>query len=293
MTLNPGTSPGGAVGRFRIAVTSNATRQRAKAEAFRALHAGPGAFLLPNVWDAGSAKLLTRLGAKALGTTSAGVAFALGRPDQGRVSQQEMLAAIAQICAATPLPVSADLEAGYGDAAASVWRAIQAGAVGANLEDGSGDPAAPLIPLEAMVERLRLARAAADATGLPFTLNARTDGFWVGGSGEAVLAEAIARGQAYATAGADCVFIPLLKGEAEIARAAAVIPAPLNLLFLAGGPGQARLGELGVRRLSTGGALARVALAAVERAAAQLLGQGDATGLAEALPHAAAQRLFS
>jgi len=267
--------------------------QRARAEAFRALHAGPDAFLLPNAWDAGSARLLTAVGARALGTTSAGVAFALGRPDQGRVSRDEMLAAIAQICSATGLPVSADLEAGYGDAAASVRLALEAGAVGANLEDGSGDPAAPLIPLEQMIARLRAARAAADASGLPFTLNARTDGFWAGGSGEAVLAEAIARGRAYAAAGADCVFIPLLKGEAEIVRAVAAIPAPLNLLFLAGGPSQARLGELGVRRLSTGGALARVALGAVKRAAERLLAEGDAAALAEALPHGEAQKLFS
>ena len=271
--------------------------QPAKAAAFQALHRGPGPFLLPNVWDAGGARLLSPLGFAALGTTSAGVAFALGRPDQGRVSRDEMLAAIGAIAAATPLPVTADLEAGYGATPAAVAEtvglAIAAGAVGCNLEDGSGDAAQPLVPLEQMLASLRAARAAADASGLPFLLNARTDGFWAGGSGEAVLAEAIRRGRAYAAAGADCVFIPLLREPDGIRRAVAEIPAPLNLLFLAGGPTLKDYGALGVRRLSTGGALARAALGELRRVAAALLASGEPAALAGALPHAELQRLFA
>lgn len=271
--------------------------QHAKAAAFQALHRGPDPFLLPNVWDAGSARLLAPLGFAALGTTSAGVAFALGRPDQGRVTRDEMLAAVAAIADATDLPVSADLEAGYAESPAGVAEtirlAIAAGAVGCNLEDGSGDPAAPLVPLEAMLAKLKAARAAADAAGLPFVLNARTDGFWTGGSGEAVLAEAIRRGRAYAAAGADCVFIPLLRQPEDIRRAVAEIPAPLNLLFLAGGPSLKDYGALGVRRLSTGGALARAALGELRRVASQLLASGEAAALAGAIPHGELQRLFA
>jgi len=271
--------------------------QHAKATALQALHRGPAPFLLPNVWDAGSARLVGPLGYAALGTTSAGVAFALGRPDQGQVSRTEMLAAVAAIAAASPLPVTADLEAGYGETAdrvaETVRLAIAAGAVGCNLEDGSGDPAAPLVPLEAMVAKLRAARAAADASGIPFVLNARTDGFWAGGGGEAVLAEAIRRGRAYAAAGADCVFVPLLREPEAIRRAVAEIPAPLNLLFLAGGPSLADYGAMGVRRLSTGGALARAALGELRRVAAALLASGEPVALAGAIPHAELQRLFA
>lgn len=271
--------------------------QHAKAAAFHALHQRPEPFLLPNVWDAGSARLLAPLGFAALGTTSAGVAFALGRPDQGRVTRDEMLAAVAAIADATDLPVSADLEAGYAESPAGVAEtiglAIAAGAVGANLEDGSGDPAAPLVPLELMVAKLQAARAATDASGLPFVLNARTDGFWAGGSGEAVLEEAIRRGRAYAAAGADCVFVPLLRQPEDIRRAVAEIPAPLNLLFLAGGPSLKDYGALGVRRLSTGGALARAALGELRRVASQLLASGEAAALAGAIPHGELQRLFA
>ncbi len=271
--------------------------QHAKAAAFLALHQRAEPFLLPNVWDAGSARLLSPLGFAALGTTSAGVAFALGRADQGNVSREEMLGAIGAMARATDLPVTADLEAGYADQPAGVAEtvrlAIAAGVVGCNLEDGSGDPAQPLVPLEQMLATLRAARAAADASGLPFVLNARTDGFWAGGSGEDVLAEAIRRGRAYAAAGADCVFIPLLRDPEGIRRAVAEIPAPLNLLFLAGGPSLKDYGALGVRRLSTGGALARAALGELRRAAQALLAEGEAGALSGAIPHAEIQRLFS
>lgn len=270
--------------------------QATRAAAFQALHRTPQPFLLPNVWDAGSARLLAPLGFAALGTTSAGVAFALGRADQGHVSRDEMLAAVGAIAGATELPVTADLEAGYADGpqdvAETVRLAIAAGVVGCNLEDGSGDPADPLVPLELMLAKLRAARAAADASGLPFVLNARTDGFWAGGNGEAVLAEAIRRGRAYAEAGADCVFIPLLREEAGIRRAVAEIPAPLNLLFLPGGPDLAGYAALGVRRLSTGGALARAALGELRRAAQALLTSGTPAALAGAIPHAEIQKLF-
>lgn len=270
--------------------------QQTKAAAFQALHRRAEPFLLPNLWDAGGARLLSPLGFAAFGTTSAGVAFAQGRPDQGQVGRDEMLAAVAAIAAATPLPVSADLEAGYAEdpsgVAETVRLAIAAGAVGCNLEDGSGDPAAPLVPLEQMVARLKAARAAADASGLPFVLNARTDGFWAGGSGPAVLEEAIRRGRAYAAAGADCVFVPLLREPEAIGRAVAEIPAPLNLLFLTGGPTLKDYGRMGVRRLSTGGALARAALGELRRVAATLLDSGEAAALAGAIPHGELQRLF-
>jgi 2-methylisocitrate lyase-like PEP mutase family enzyme len=188
--------------------------QRARGEKFRSLHAGPDLLLLPNAWDGGSAVLMEKAGFQAIATTSSGIAFAQGRPDGERIGRARMLEVVARIAERVSIPVSADLETGYGDSpedvAETIRQAIAAGAVGANVEDGTTDGTAPLLPLEHAAERLRAARAAADAGGVPFVLNGRTDPYLRlrEASPEERFAETVRRAHAYQEAGADCIFVP-------------------------------------------------------------------------------------
>jgi 2-methylisocitrate lyase-like PEP mutase family enzyme len=255
--------------------------QVARARQLTALHASPQLLLLPNPWDAVSARLLAGLTAvAALGTTSAGIAAAHGYSDGQHIGRKQMLAAITQIVAAVDIPVSADLEAGYGDTpeevADTVAGALAAGAVGINLEDG--DPHRPdeLVDVELHAEKIRAARQVAVESGVPLVVNARTDTYWrgVGAPGER-LTESLRRLQRYREAGANCVFLPgfpdlgsrgrevtdVIRGVVE-----AVDPTPLNLLAAPHLPSPGRLAELGVRRLSVGSALYRLALAAARTA---------------------------
>lgn len=245
--------------------------------------------MLPNAWDRASARLLSGLdGVEAIATTSAGIAAAHGLPDGELMSRDAMLAAAARIAAATPLPVTADLESGYGDAAGTVRAAMAAGLAGANLEDG--DPHGPgLLPLDHQRAQITAAReAAADS----FVINARTDTYWLQGGG---LAATIERVRAYRDAGADCVFVPGLTDEKEITELVAALDGtPLNLLAAPGLPTPHRLGELGVRRLTVGSALYRLALAAARDAMTALLHDdpGPLTP-ATALPYADLARLLT
>jgi 2-methylisocitrate lyase-like PEP mutase family enzyme len=257
-----------------------ATReQQEKAVVFRALHEGPAPLVLPNAWDIASARLIEAAGFPALATTSAGICYALGYPDRQCIPRDEMLEAVARIAARVELPVSADLENGYGETpeavAETLEAAIAAGVVGCNLEDGTNEPAAPLVDRGLMVEKIAAARAVADAAGLAFVINARSDGFLAGGSGPAVLAEAIARGRAYRAAGADCIFVPACVAEADIRALASEIDGPVNILAGPGTPPLARLAELGVRRVSTGSSLMRAAYQVVRAACAELTGPGS------------------
>ena len=254
-----------------------------QAERLRALHHGPAPLVLPNVWDVASALAVERAGASAIATTSSGVAASLGFPDGEAIPAGEMLAAIARIAAAVSLPVTADLEAGYGlDPAAIVDGLLAADAVGLNLEDTdrAGDPG-KLTETDVQARRIAAIRRAATDRGVPVVINARIDTFLRGSGSTAVrVDEAIQRGRAYLAAGADCVFPIILTDEDAIGRIVRELEAPVNVLFVPGGPPLARLAELGVRRVSVGGGLARHAMDEVE-ASARLLLTGDDSAFAE------------
>ncbi|GAP65175.1 PEP phosphonomutase-like enzyme [Mizugakiibacter sediminis] len=261
--------------------------------AFRRLHER-GCFVMPNAWDPGSARALQQLGFAAIASTSAGFAFSRGRAD-GAVGVDEVLAHLRDLVAATPLPVNADFEDGHArdlDAlAANVRRCVDTGVAGLSIEDASGDAAQPLYPLEEAVARLRAARAAIDAAGGEVLLVARAECFLVGHPDP--LAESLRRLTAYAEAGADCLFAPGLRTEAEIAAVvAAVAPKPVNVLVGSAAPFDvARLAALGVRRISVGGALARAAWTGFLHAA-RALAEGRFDGFAGATPHAELNAMF-
>jgi 2-methylisocitrate lyase-like PEP mutase family enzyme len=247
-----------------------------RAEDFRALHDGD-AFVIPNPWDAGSAKVLARLGFKALATTSSGFAFTLGRSD-GSVTLDEVLAHTAQLAEATPLPVSVDLENGYGprpeDAALAITRAAQAGAVGGSIEDY--DPSGEIYRAQHATERVAAAAEAARALGFPFTLTARAENHI---RGNPDLDDTIARLQAYDEAGADVLYAPGLGTLDEIRTVCTAVSKPVNVLarpHLA----MAEIADAGAKRISVGGALTWVAVAALVSAAGAMLERGDFSALA-------------
>jgi 2-methylisocitrate lyase-like PEP mutase family enzyme len=263
----------------------------AKASALLALHSGPG-FVLPNAWDAGSARILEQVGFPAIATTSAGIAWSLGVPDGELVNRDTMLDHVGRIVAAVNVPVTADLEAGYGDSPAEVGqtvaRALELGAVGANLEDAG---ASGLFGIDEAAERIAAARAAAPRG--TFVLNARTDTYFKGSTGE-VFDETVERAIRYLEAGADCIFVPAVVDADTIGRLAAAIPGPLNIVAgLANSIDAPTLFSLGVQRVSLGGSLARATLALLERAGQELLESGTLSFLDGAIPYADLQRRFA
>ena len=232
-----------------------------KAAALLALHSGPG-FVLPNAWDAGSARILEQVGFPAIATTSAGIAWSCGVPDGGALDRDTMLGHVARIVAAVGVPVTADLEAGYGDTpddvGRTVARAVEIGAVGANIEDAGKTG---LFGIDEAVDRIAAARAAAPAG--TFVLNARTDTYFAG-TKEEVFAETVHRAVRYLEAGADCVFVPGVVEPDTIRRLATAIPGPLNVVAgLANTIDAPTLFSMGVKRVSLGGSLARAALSMV------------------------------
>jgi 2-methylisocitrate lyase-like PEP mutase family enzyme len=261
-----------------------------KAATLLALHAPPG-FVLPNAWDAGSARILEQVGFPAIATTSAGIAWSCGVPDGEALDRDRMLTCVGHIVAAVGVPVTADLEAGYGDTpedvGRTVARAVELGAVGGNLEDaGPGG----LFGIDEAVDRLAAARAAAPSG--TFVLNARTDTYFAGTTGDA-FAETVERATRYVEAGADCIFVPGVVDEGTIRRLAAAIPGPLNVVAgLANVIDAPTLFSLGVRRVSLGGSLARAALSMLERAGRELLDSGTLGFLDGAIPYADLQRRF-
>jgi 2-methylisocitrate lyase-like PEP mutase family enzyme len=261
-----------------------------KAAALLALHAGPG-FVLPNAWDAGSARILEQVGFPAIATTSAGIAWACGVPDGGAIDRDTMLEHVARIVAAVDVPVTADLEAGYGatpdEVGVTIARAVEIGAVGANLED-AGESG--LFRVDEAVDRIAAARAAAPRG--TFVLNARVDTYFVGTSGD-VFDETVARAVRYLDAGADCVFVPGVVEQDTIRRLATAIPGPLNVVAgLANTIDAPTLFSLGVTRVSLGGGLARAALSMLERAARELHDSGTLGFLDGAIGYADLQRRF-
>ena len=259
------------------------TTLAARRRAFRDLHAA-GCFVIPNPWDAGSARYLASLGFKALASTSSGFAWSQARAD-GAMPRDAVLAHLREIVAATELPVNADFESGYGatphDVGQSVRLAVETGVAGLSIEDATGDPARPIHDLPEALARLRAAREAIDASGGDTLLVGRAENFL---HGRPDLADTITRLRAYAEAGADCLYAPGLKTRADIAAVvAAVAPKPVNLLV--GATSEFTLADiaaLGVRRVSVGGALARSAWGGFMRAAQALAGQGAFDGFAGA-----------
>lgn len=276
----------------------NDPTQKRKAELLRSLHQAPPILVLPNAWDAASAALFARAGARAIATTSAGVANALGFADGQAAPLAQVLAATQRIAAAVQVPVSADLEAGYAEtptALQAVMRQLLAtGAVGVNLEDSQ--PPGSLQPLRDIADqqaRLRAARSAADEAGIPLVINARTDVFLhqVGAAGSR-LGETLRRLQAYAQAGADCLFAPGVADAATIAALVRELKLPLNVLAGPASPAVADLEKLGVARVSMGSGLHRVSLAYAERLAREFLAGGGFQSLATDLTYAALNNLL-
>ena len=254
------------------------TPQNTKAETFKALHERTGLFVIPNPWDAGSAKMLAGLGFEALATTSAGLAYALGRPD-GSVSRDEALENSRAIVEATSLPVAADLENGYGDSpeacAETILLAAKVGLSGCSIEDATGNEKDPIYAFEYALERIKAAVKAAQSLPAPFILTARAENFL---HGRADLKDTIRRLEAYADAGADVLYAPGLSTLAEVdAVVKAVSPKPVNVLLSVNNPDFTLdgLAKLGVRRVSVGSLLARVAYGAFYTAAQELQQKGS------------------
>ena len=273
--------------------------QTEKGSLFRALHARPGAFVIPNPWDAGSARILAHIGFEALTTTSAGLAFSLGKRDgTGEVTRDETIANAKSIADATDLPVAADLENGFGDSPEAAAETIRlagevGGLVGGSIEDASGDPRRPIYDFQHAVERVAAAAEAARALPFPFVFVARAENFL---HGRKDLDDTIRRLQAYDAAGADALYAPGLTTEDEIGTVVSCVSKPVNLLLgLSGGAVKfsvAEVAAMGVRRISLGSALSRAALGAFVRAAREIHERGTFSFAEEALPFADAQSLM-
>lgn len=277
---------------------SDVTRGRLSSVAdFRAMHES-GCFVLPNPWDVGTALFLQHLGFRALATTSAGFAFSRGLPDEVRaIARDDMLAHVREVVQATGLPINADFQSGYAHdpegVAANVALCIATGVAGLSIEDATGNTAAPLYELGLSVERIKAARAAIDSSGVPVVLTARCEGWLVGASDP--LRTAMQRLVAYAGAGADCLYAPGVRQHDEIAALVrAVSPKPVNVLVSAPNPvlSVARLADLGVRRISVGSALARVAWGAFIRASRSIASTGAFDALADAASFAELNEIF-
>lgn len=262
-----------------------------KAKAFRALHA-EGVLVLPNAWDAGSAAVIAAAGAKAIATSSGGVSWSAGRPDGQGLTRAEMAGVVARIAGAVDVPVTADVEGGYGpdpaDVAATVDAVVGAGAVGINLEDSRGH-GVPLFSPREQAERLRAARSAS----ADVVINARTDVFLfqVGEPGGRVDA-VVERARAYADAGADCLFVPGLADLRTLAALVEAVPLPVNAMAGPGAPAVAELAGAGVRRVSLGTSVAEAAYAVARRATVEALGPGTYGALADALDYGTLNGLF-
>ena len=276
--------------------------QRTRAETFRDLHGGPpeGPLVLPNSWDAASTIVYEAMGFASVGTSSAGVAAALGVPDGEHLSREEMLAVVDRIAHSVAIPVSADVEAGYGGTpgavAETVRATIDAGAVGVNLEDGVVEGGAvggeadatdgPLVDVDLHRRKIRAAREAADDAGIPVVINGRTDVFWREVGDEADRVEhAVERANAYHDAGADCLFVPGVTDPAAIQALVDGLDGPLNVLGGPGAPSIPELGALGVARVSVGSGPMRATLGYLREVCAELQEEGTYRTMEGAIPY--------
>lgn len=260
-------------------LTSNAQ----KALYFHSLHGTQAPLALSNVWDVASALITEAAGAPAIATTSAGVAWSLGFPDGQRMGRQDAIAVVERIVNAVTVPVTADIERGYAETEHGVAETVRGilgvGAVGINIEDGSGAP-------QELEERISVARQVAESAGVRLFINARTDVFLAGSGGpQQLVEEAISRAARYISAGADGVFVPGVTDGARIAELAAAIPVPLNVMAGPGMPSVAELGRLGVARISLGAGVAQAAYTVAQRTAEELAATGTYTAVEGALDY--------
>ncbi|MDP9339887.1 MAG: isocitrate lyase/phosphoenolpyruvate mutase family protein [Acidobacteriota bacterium] len=252
----------------------------AKADAFRAMHNAAPILVLPNAWDAVSARLFVKAGAKAIATTSAGVAATLGYADGQKVPRALMLEAVARIARVVDIPVTADIEAGYAttalELAGTIRGVIDAGAIGCNLEDATGSGSQPLFEIEEQLARIRAVREAGERAGVGVVINARTD-VYLASVGEPAgrFAETVRRANAYREAGADCLFVPGVVDLPTLTNLVREIKGPLNVLVGPGLPPVSELERIGVARLSVGSAIMRATLATARDAARELLQEGS------------------
>jgi 2-methylisocitrate lyase-like PEP mutase family enzyme len=264
---------------------------------FRQLHRGPRVLVLPNAWDVASARIFEDAGFPAIATTSAGIAFSLGHPDGQQIMREEMMARIARIARAVHVPVTADVEWGYGpspeDAARTTRVLIDAGVAGFNIEDASGRTDQPLSSLELAVEKIKASRAAAVEMKAQIVINARTDIYLLpGGNPDADYSEAERRLIAFRDAGADCVFAPGLKDAETIARLVKAVACPLNILVVPGVPSIPELEKLGVARVSVGAGPMRATLGLLRRISEELKGPGTYSSMDGALSYAEVNTLM-
>ena len=271
---------------------------RRKADELRVLHRSGSPLVLVNVWDVATARIVEKAGAAAIATTSAGIAFASGFPDGQQISRDRMLEAVARISASVGLPVTADVEAAYGDAPEDVRRTVDgvldAGAVGLNLEDGTGRPEAPLLDIAPQVEKIRAAVAQGRERGVALVLNARTDVFLARvGPESGRLEETLRRGAAYRDAGADCVFVPGVTDPKTIRALVERLACPVNVLAAAGSPSISELARLGVSRVSLGSGPMRAAVTLVQRVAHEAMTTGTFSALEGAMTHSELNALMS
>ena len=270
----------------------NVQAQARKAEQLRKLHGGPRILVFPNAWDVASARIVEELGFPAIATTSAGIAAVLGYPDGQKITRDEMLDMVARIAGAVRVPVTADLEAGYGvtieDMTETVKAMVAAGAVGMNLEDVTGNDESSQVELPLQVEKIRAIRRVGESLGVPVVLNARTDVYLMPiGPAETRFERTVERLRAYHDAGADCLFAPGLKDGETIAKLVQALHAPLNILVTAGSPTLRELEKMGVARASTGSAAMRATLGLTRRIAKELLESGTYNSLLDgAIPFA-------
>jgi 2-methylisocitrate lyase-like PEP mutase family enzyme len=273
--------------------------QARKAETLRKLHGGPRVLVLPNAWDVASARVLEDLGYPAIATTSAGIAFALGYPDGQRISRDEMLETVARIARAVRVPVTADMESGYGttpaDMAETAKAIVAAGAVGLNFEDVTGDTESSQVETSLQVEKIRTIREVSASQGVPLVINARTDVYLMPIGPEATRFErTVNRLRAYRAAGADCVFAPGVSDRGLIDRLVKAVDTPLNILVTPACPSIPELEALGVRRASIGSGVMRTTLGLVRRIGKDLLERGASSALFEgSIPFAELNELMA
>jgi 2-methylisocitrate lyase-like PEP mutase family enzyme len=255
-----------------------------KAKQLREAHGGPRILVLPNAWDVASARIVEELGFPAIATTSAGIAASLGYPDGQKISRDEMLDMVARIASAVRVPVTADVEAGYGvtveDMTETVKAVVATGAVGMNLEDITGSDESSQVELALQVEKIRAIRNVVASLGVPVVLNARTDIYLMPiGPEETRFDRTVERLRAYREAGADCLFAPGVRDRETIAKLVKAIGAPLNILLTAGSPTLGELEKMGVARASTGSGVMRATLGLARRIAKELMNEGTYTSL--------------
>ena len=277
---------------------SDMQKHNIAAEAFRAMHHAPRILLLPNAWDVATARIFEEAGFGAIATTSAGIAFTMGYPDGQRISRNEMLQAVSRIAAAIRVPVTADVEAGYGDrpedAAQTALAVIESGAVGMNLEDASGHVNHLLVDLQLQLEKIAAINESKRKTGGSIVLNARTDVYLLQvGPAEKRYEQALRRLAAFRDAGADCLFVPGLRDAATIGRMVKDLNFPLNILAGPGSPSVPELQQLGVARVSLGSSTMRATLGLLGRIAEELKSSGTYQSLENAPSHDDLNRMMS